>query len=105
MEVQRVATQYPAFAQAAKLCIADGARRAPVVHGVAANTARIGRFDNNVPAEIRDFSTVGTVASVVKLDCLIEHDAAVPERGDDAFFGLRIVSRGLAEGVLGVTDD
>ena len=76
VEVQAVAAERVLLAQVAELGVADRAGRAAVIHRVPADARRIGRFDDDVAAQVGDLAAEFALAEVLVGQRLVERDRA-----------------------------
>ena len=90
MKVDGVATEDVFLAEMTELGVAEAARGTVVIHRVAAHL-KIGRFDDDVAAEIRDFRAIVAGAEVVERERLGEGQRDLVDLGDDAFFGVDVL--------------
>ena len=87
VEVEAVLAEHPLLAQVAELGVGDRPGRAPVVHGVAPDAARVGRLDDDVAAQVRHLAAVVAGAEVLELQGPVEGQAVTAEGDDGAFLG------------------
>src|SRR5262249_6588531 len=100
--VQAVTAEHALLAEVTELRIADGPGRVAMIHRVPANAVRLGRFDDDVAAEVGHLATIAARAEMVVLERSVERDLRAIHRFDRALLGQ---GRTLDMGAAGSSDD
>ena len=100
MVVEAVAAEGSGHSEAAELGVADRAGGVLVIHGVPTGLVRLGRFDDDVAAQVGDFAAIGVLAEVVELERAIEGEFGAVDGFDEAFLGLAVVADAGLERLL-----
>src|SRR5690606_38822539 len=79
------------LAEVAEFGVAQAAGGAAVIHGVAAVALRVGRLDDDVPAQVGDLAAEIAAAAVVVFKRLVQRDGQAVKCGDRPLFRERFV--------------
>ena len=84
--MQTVLAEHAFFSQVAELGVGDRARGAAVVHGVAPNTRRIRRLDDDIAAQVGHLAAVFSPYHMFYANRPIQRQPSVADRSEGPFF-------------------